>query len=1672
MAALAAAQGAAAIPNLGDTTSPAPKTPGHALIGGPHETVNPANGSVSFDFPIVMPQGRGLTPTFNVSYSSAGSHPFTSFGNEAAAMYAQLSLFSSDGWSYGVPVLTYSTSDRPPLVDPQETCRVSTGYVIAMPDGEREQFNLSITGRVGTPPEYDNPCDGGQNYQEYTTSSHGGWLATTTGLTDDTWHWEPVVVTSPDGTVLQFPADGLATSGTLATSMTDRTGQNTVTYSATSGGALTMTDTLGRVLTTSGFAQASDTIGMSGLAATTVTWASEGASAVANIVGGGTAPCNPATASMRSGTAVTSITTPEGTYTFSYDPAYGMVSRITYPGGGYVRYVWGMATQSEPAQLTMYDGTNYNPCGAKIDNPVITDRYVSPNGSTETEHQTFQYSTQWSGDQWTTKQTIETTTDLQTGASRVVTYTYMPRNLGSPVNTQTWVAPLTPVEQTVATASGGVTLETVTENWTAGEPFLPTDRQTVRNGINVGEVVTGYDGNNQPTSKLEYDGLAGAGGTLKRQTAVTYASFSQNIVDRPATVTVADDGGTQVARTDYGYSADGDLRSQSRWVSGSTWLQSNYTTDAYGNRLTAEDPSGCTTTYNYGGASGDNAYPTSITDCLNHVDTYSWNDATATLASHTDANSQTTSYGYDGWNRLTQVNLPDGGETTYGYTATTLETRRKQDASNWMDTLATFDGIGRLAVEATETTAGSWSRVETCYNGFGEKSRVTYPFTSSSSGGVGSCSSAADAFYYDGLSRPTETQHSDGTTFLTSYTGRATETQDEGNGAGRVTRIAQTDGLGELLGVCEVTAATDAAGNVPTGCSLDISATGFLTSYQHDVLGNLTGVTQGTETRSFAYDGLSRLTSAANPETGTVSYVYGTNAACPSPNSFPGDLVSRTDARGIRTCYRYDALHRLTQKNYSDTTPTVTLTYDTADPLGINGQVNLVGRLSSEYTSSNTGSAFSYDPVGRRTNDWQITPQVWGSSAFEYTYTYNLGGQAVAADYTRGAGLSLAYDLAGRPLSEASSVGGTLISALTYNALGQETGATLGNGIGELRNYDARGRTTEIEAYGGTQIIPGTPGTGSITISGSERSQTIRPCDPDLGCTLWDDGTVWGTIAGVRHSASYGQGDDMYSVASSLASSLNGTTVNASASGDVVYITAARNGSDTNYSLSAGSQSNEGMSSFSAAGSGASLTGGTNDQIVHNQIVYHLNGVSYAPDGDLLGAADSINGTWGYSFNALNQMTQANCTATPCNGTALAFSFDRYGNRWASQTGNHTSNAGNQVVGWGYDAAGDTAGDGVHNYTFDAEGRLTAVTGGGTTASYVYDAEGRRVHETVNGVVKEYVYGTEGQELTVVDGSQNLVAGETYFDGRYLGTQAPGGFVWAHTDELGTIRARTNSGGSSVEADTNWPFGAHLNAIGSYSSLHFTGKYRDGESGLDYFGARYYSSALGRFMTPDWSAVPEAVPYANLENPQSLNLYGYQGNNPVTNVDADGHCWPWCTAAIGAVAGAVVGGGAEALAEWLQGKPLDAHKIGHAAAGGAIAGAAIGVAGPEAGAALGLGEAGSATVTTGATVGGSIVGGAAERALNGEKPLKPTGIAYDAAGGIVGSAATGVVAASVSSTIVRELTNDLISIGLGAGERGPSAEPQPGNPKGGVCKEHTPCTKDPSPSPASSGGKS
>ena len=402
--------------------------------------------------------------------------------------------------------------------------------------------------------------------------------------------------------------------------------------------------------------------------------------------------------------------------------------------------------------------------------------------------------------------------------------------------------------------------------------------------------------------------------------------------------------------------------------------------------------------------------------------------------------------------------------------------------------------------------------------------------------------------------------------------------------------------------------------------------------------------------------------------------------------------------------------------------------------------------------------------------------------------------------------------------------------------------------------------------------------------------------------TLYDAGTATVTVNGHGTSAGWGQTDSPATIASSLASAINadgGAYVTATAAGSIVQLTSKQTGSGADYTLSASTSTTQtgqfSSVSFAATTSGSTLGGGNNV----GQVLYAAT-VGHAPNGDVTNSTDTVNGNWSYTYDEFNRLTNA---SSPAN--TLAWTYDRFGNRWHQsatvgvQPYNTFTGSNNRVDSYSYDAAGNVLNDGLNAYTYDAEGRITcvvSVVGGGSCSStagihYQYDVDGLRVAK-LNGttLTNQYLYNAKSQIVTELDGSGNWVRGEIYAGGTYLGTYANGGTTFGMSDWLGNIRYRANPNGSMAETCTNVPFGDGLTCSGSNPSpKHFTGKDHDTESGLDYFGARYYSSVQGRFLTPDWSATPEAVPYGHFENPQSLNLYAYVHNSPITDVDVDGH---------------------------------------------------------------------------------------------------------------------------------------------------------------------------------------
>lgn len=108
-------------------------------------------------------------------------------------------------------------------------------------------------------------------------------------------------------------------------------------------------------------------------------------------------------------------------------------------------------------------------------------------------------------------------------------------------------------------------------------------------------------------------------------------------------------------------------------------------------------------------------------------------------------------------------------------------------------------------------------------------------------------------------------------------------------------------------------------------------------------------------------------------------------------------------------------------------------------------------------------------------------------------------------------------------------------------------------------------------------------------------------------------------------------------------------------------------------------------------------------------------------------------------------------------------------------------------------------------------------------------------------------------------------------------------------DHLGTAQMEFVAGGYPVWLGQFAPFGQELDTQPTVNHYDFTGQERDTESGNDYFHARYYSSGMGRFMSPD----PSALTYGDITNPQSFNLYSYVLNNPLINIDHTGKECVW-----------------------------------------------------------------------------------------------------------------------------------------------------------------------------------
>ncbi|SNT44422.1 RHS repeat-associated core domain-containing protein [Granulicella rosea] len=339
----------------------------------------------------------------------------------------------------------------------------------------------------------------------------------------------------------------------------------------------------------------------------------------------------------------------------------------------------------------------------------------------------------------------------------------------------------------------------------------------------------------------------------------------------------------------------------------------------------------------------------------------------------------------------------------------------------------------------------------------------------------------------------------------------------------------------------------------------------------------------------------------------------------------------------------------------------------------------------------------------------------------------------------------------------------------------------------------------------------------------------------------------------------------------------------------------------------------------------------------------------YDANGNILSYADSVNGQWQMGYDSLNRLTTASVVpAVRGYQSNFCWAYDAFGNRTsqiasdqpilseglncvphsANWSGKGTVyNGANQpaydIVAYPaspqqfmaqplqLDAAGNATAvyDELDNnietsFLYDGEGRVCAVASAAGMFGYIYDASGARVAKgtlatwscdpTSSGYTftetAGYMLGPNGEQVTETDGSGNVVHTNVFANGQLIATYANDGLHYHLSDWLGTQRVQTDASGNSQMAFASMPFGEMLPTNVPTPSLgvteqHFTGKERDQESGLDYFGARHLVSGFGRWLSPDsLNLTDDRV----LKPANTLNKYIYAANNPFKYIDVDG----------------------------------------------------------------------------------------------------------------------------------------------------------------------------------------
>ena len=593
-------------------------------------------------------------------------------------------------------------------------------------------------------------------------------------------------------------------------------------------------------------------------------------------------------------------------------------------------------------------------------------------------------------------------------------------------------------------------------------------------------------------------------------------------------------------------------------------------------------------------------------------------------------------------------------------------------------------------------------------------------------------------------------------------------------------------------------------------------------------------------TESF-YDSLGRVVKIRTPDNAEVN------------TSYSGNSVTVTDQAGKQRRSITNALGQLTRVDE----PT------DAGGLGTvsspNQPTNYVYDLLNNLTTVTQGVQtrnFTYNSLSRLSN--ATNPE---SGLIQYVYDNN--GNLTSKTDARSITTSYAYDALNRVLTRNYSDGTTPNVAYTYdnlpNAKGRLTKVASSVSTTEYTGFDIMGRvtsskqTTDGVEYGGVA----NPMTYTYNLAGALTEQQY-PSGRVVKNILNQNGNL--SIVESKKNASAGYfnyaKNFTYSAAGAVTSMQLGnnrwesTVFNSRLQPTQINLGTTQGGTDKlNLVYGYGSTQNNGN--------------------VQSQTI----------TVPTVGSNTGFTAIQNYTYDELNRLKTATETIGGSQTWTQVYGFDRYGNRnITSGTGvTSLSFSNNKITTHSYDAAGNTLADGTgKTFTYDAENKQTAVNGG-SVGQYWYDGDGKRV--------KKYVPSSGETTVFVYDAGGKLVA--EYSTIVYPASTAKVAYVT--NDHLGSPRINTDANGLVTSRHDYHPFGEEILTTQRTTALNyaadtvrkqFTTYERDGETGLDFAQARYDSSSLGRFTSPD-----PLMASAKRINPQTFNRYSYVTNNPLNLVD-------------------------------------------------------------------------------------------------------------------------------------------------------------------------------------------